>query len=562
MTSAPRAGWAVGSDAELAHRWRGRRFADRLPIPPTLAARLEEQAARRGGDPYLTAVAPDGSAGTVTYAEVGQLTGRLAGWLRADLELRPGEPVGLLPVNDLPSALAVLALLRSGCPALLLPPDGPPDRHRRQLRAAGARLALRSPAVPAGALPEALPLPAPAALPDRPTPPAADLDPASAALCFGTSGSTAESKLVVQSHYNAVVNAEAVRRHHRLSAGDRFLGCLPVHHVNGLHFTLLGTLWSGAHAVLAGGFDPFGYPGLVERFRPRVASVVPSILEALVETWRRPPPAGLDHLVSAAAPLPARTARAVLDRLGVRVVQGYGLTETVNFATTLPVDLPEPEYRRLVLDAEVPAVGTAVTGNEVAVLVDGQPAPPGTRGEVCVRGHNVMTGYLGNPEATAEAFAGGWFHTRDLGHEVVGADGRRHLVLTGRTKNVAKVQGESVSLEEIDRVLLSVPGIRDAASVAVPDRFLGERIVTGIVTGAGPDGPAGLDGPARADGADGLDERVRAALGAALPARLGPRRIVRLERIPRTPTGKVLRPQLAETLRDRDDGDPAPPGAR
>jgi acyl-CoA synthetase (AMP-forming)/AMP-acid ligase II len=543
MTSALTADWAVGSDADRVHRWRDRPSTDRLPVPPTIAARLVERAARQGGEPYLTVVAADGSARTVTYGQTGELTGRLAGWLRADLDVPAGEPVGLLPLNDQPSALAVLGLLRSGCPALLLPPDAPPERHRRQLRAAGARIALRSPAVPAGALPEALPLPDPAELPARPAPPPDRLDPAAAALCFGTSGSTAEAKLVVQSHYNAVVNAEAVRRHHRLAGGDRFLGCLPVHHVNGLHFTLLGTLWSGAHAVLAAGFDPFGYPRLVQRFRPRLASVVPSILEALVETWRRPPPAELGYLVSAAAPLPVRLAREVLDRLGVRVVQGYGLTETVNFATTVPVDLPESEYRRLVLDADVPSVGTAVAGNEVAVLVDGRPAPPGTAGEVCVRGHNVMTGYLGNPAATTAAFAGGWFHTGDLGHEVLAADGRRYVVLTGRAKNVAKVQGESVSLEEIDRLLLAVPGIRDAASVALPDRFLGERIVTGIV--AGPPGGA----------ADGVDERVREALRSALAPGLGPRRIVRLERIPRTPTGKVLRPELAETLRERDGGE-------
>ncbi|MGW8881556.1 AMP-binding protein, partial [Streptomyces mirabilis] len=150
-------------------------------------------------------------------------------------------------------------------------------------------------------------------------------DPACDALYFGTSGSTAASKLVAQTHANAnaIANAEAVRRHHGLGSGDRILGCLPIHHVNGVHFTLIATLVAGAHAVLAERFSPFGYPSLLTTYRPRIASVVPSLLDALTETWRhRELPGNFGYFVSAAAPLSTMTARAVHDRIGARVVQG------------------------------------------------------------------------------------------------------------------------------------------------------------------------------------------------------------------------------------------------
>src|SRR5260370_145263 len=114
------------------------------------------------------------------------------------------------------------------------------------------------------------------------------IEPFAPALFFGTSGSTATSKLVAQSHYNAAVNAEALRRHHRLRRGDRILGCLPIHHVNCLHFTIFATLTACGHAILASSFSPFDYPRLIGQFRPRIASVVPSILEALLGIWRQP----------------------------------------------------------------------------------------------------------------------------------------------------------------------------------------------------------------------------------------------------------------------------------
>jgi acyl-CoA synthetase (AMP-forming)/AMP-acid ligase II len=516
------------------HHYLGRERGRRLPGAPTVTARFAARVRERGGAPCLTLVARDGGTETVTYRELDEQSRRTAAWLRDTAGVRPGDVVGLLPVNDLPSLVAYLALLRSGCPALVLNPADPAPRSAEQIAALTPKLLLAGRDVPTADGLDVTRTPDPRTLPEPARawsdPP---LDPDADALYFGTSGSTAASKLVAQSHYNAAVNAHALALHHDLAPGDRFLGCLPVHHVNGLHFSVLGMLSAGAHAMIAAEFDVFRYPGLLEAFRPKLASVVPSVLEALVETWRRPqPPADLRYFVTAAAPLTTATANAVVKRLGVRVLQGYGLTETTNFSATLPRDLPEDDYRALMLECDIPSIGTAFHGNEIAVLdPDGTPLAPGRTGEICVRGHNVMNAYANNPAATDEAFAGGWFHTQDLGYEI-----RRGplscYVVTGRTKNIAKVRGESVSLEEMERALRALPGVRDAACAALADRFLGETVVAAVVTAP--------DGPADADLLAGLAHRFAKPV---LPAR-----IARLDRVPRTPTGKILRPALTALL--------------
>ncbi|WP_221524718.1 class I adenylate-forming enzyme family protein [Nonomuraea rubra] len=503
------------------------------PARTSFAEFFDEHLRVRPDAPYITGdPAVAGERMTLSYRRLDTCSRRLAYWLKG--ELGACETVGLIPRNELTSVVAIFAAVRAGYRVLFLSPADPESRLRRQTEALGVTAVLRSAAVPEGTFAGAIPIPEPYDLPDAGPLVAPVASPGDDVFYFGTSGSTAASKLVAQSHRNVVSNAEAVRRHHGLVAGDRLLGCLPIHHVNGVHFSLMATFMAGAHVVLAGGFDPFAYPRLIERYRPRIASVVPSILETLTTTWRRPSlPAEFDYFVSAAAPLPAATARAVRERLGARVLQGYGLTETTNFSTTMPPGLPEEDVERFVTGADVPSIGVAVHGNEVAVLTrDGERAAPGETGELCMRGHNVMNGYARNPAATREAFEEGWFHSQDLGFELRDSSGRAFFFVTGRLKNIAKVGGESVSLEEMEKVLRGVPYVRDAACVAVPHRFLGEEIVAAVVH------------------AEGAPEtvNVRPHLLAAFAQSVVPNRVVRLDAIPRTATGKIRRPELAHLL--------------
>jgi len=537
----------ISPDFALAHSYGSIPFSQPLTAHASVLDCLAHQSRERGSAPFITALHGDQQTTTLTYGELDVASRRLAGFARSELGLGPGRVAALLPTNDLASVIAIFGLLRTGCALLLLNPRDPARRLCEQTAALGAlavcepqRVEQSGPGPLDAATRRALGsslcvLPDPWGLPEHSgaeleSAGAAPIDRYAHALLFGTSGSTSASKLVAQSHYNAVVNAEGVGRHHGLAAGDRLLACLPIHHVNCLHLTIFGALAAGAHTFLAPAFDPFAYSRWVERFRPRLASVVPSLLEALLTTWRKPTlPANFEYFVSAAAPLSAHTAQGVLRQLGVRVLQGYGLTETVNFSTSLPRRLDDDVYRRLMLEAAIPSVGAPIYGNEVAVLLEsGVRARLGQVGEICMRGHNLMMCYAGNAEATAEAFRGGWFHSQDLGFEVEDS-GQSFFVVTGRSKNIAKVRGETVSLDEMDRVLRSIPQVEDAACAALPHRLLGDEIVAAVVF-------------------EGQAVDVLPQLRAAFAAAVLPRRIVSLRAIPRTATGKVLRPQLAQLL--------------
>jgi acyl-CoA synthetase (AMP-forming)/AMP-acid ligase II len=197
----------------------------------------------------------------------------------------------------------------------------------------------------------------------------------------------------------------------------------------------------------------------------------------------------------------------------------------------MPTNLASDAYHRWVLRADPPPVGRALFGNEVAVMNgEGRTLGAGEVGEVVIRGHSVMLGYFDAPGATAEAFRGGWFHSGDLGRWVVDdVSGRRYLVLTGRLKNIVKVDGEGVSLEEVDRLLLEHPGVDDAACFGVPDQVGGERVICLVVARAGAVAP----------------DELRAHLARLLPSRHVPSEFVFAPHVERTATGKVLRQRLS-----------------
>ncbi|MEU6259168.1 class I adenylate-forming enzyme family protein [Streptomyces sp. NPDC047043] len=504
------------------------------PAHATVIASLLALARSVPQRPFLTWCPDDGDPQVLTYGDLERRSRRLASALTDRLPAQ--ATMALLPGNDIPSVVAVFAALRAGMPCLFLNPGDPVRRLRSILDEHQVATVLCSPFAGPEAKhvadtvldpdddPQVDP-PTDAGLPgDSPVPASRP------AFLFGTSGSTAASKLVVQPHRALTSNAEAVRRHHGLDGHTTLLGGLPIHHVNGVHFTLVAPVHAGAHVVLPQHISPFTYRALLDNHRPHIASVVPPVLRMLLATgrgWR--PPSSLRYFVSAAAPLTRSLAREVVDVLGVRVLQGYGLSEATNFSTTVPHDLSEDAYRAVMLDAEIPSVGIAVHGNEVEVF-----GPGGTRlgegepGEIRIRGHNLMAGYAGRPGLTADALCGGWLRTGDIGYWATGPDGRRYFHLTGRTKNVAKVRGESVSLEEVERALLSIPAVEDAAVLALPHETSDEELLALVVAPAGD------------------LSVIRDRLARLLPAVALPAHWHELDRIPRTATGKLRRPGLAE----------------
>ncbi|HTX63153.1 MAG TPA: fatty acid--CoA ligase family protein [Acidimicrobiales bacterium] len=324
--------------------------------------------------------------------------------------------------------------------------------------------------------------------------------------------------------------------------GRMVLGFLPIHHVNAMHSNLMSTLWAGTECFLLRPDCVLRLHRWIESSCPYIVSVVPSAADALLTSWRRPSvPSSLHHVLSAASPLSARTARDFQVRFGVRIIQGYGLSETMNFSTTVPIDLDDATYARVATEAEQPSIGCAIPDVEVAVCDEhGARLPAGEIGELWVRGPHLMNGYDEDPTATDEVMTEGWFRTGDLGYARAEPGTASMHYITGRLKNVAKIRGEQIGLEEVENALVSLPGVRDAVCASEPDDRDGERVVAGVV----------LDPGASVAG-------LREGLNRIIPAFGLPRRITPLEYVPRTSTGKILRTESLQVLQRSTASDPA-----
>lgn len=505
------------------HTYRGRPWNDPLFAPTGLIECLHTAVTAYSERTAVTEVSVRGEVvRSVTYRQLWDEVASQARRVPVDTA-GVGRTVAVTVTNTIASLATVLGVVRAGAAAVVIDAAEPRDRRDEMVCVLGCAVM-----EPDGQI----------------TAPRRGVDPASAepgkpvwptAVVVFTTGSTAASKPVAQSGYSIAVNARAVAAHHAIGPGTRLVCPLPISHVNGLELGMVATLLSGGHAVLLQGFDPFGFARTLAESAADLVTTVPSILDVILSVSRVRALPRLRHIISAAAPLHSSTARGVMDRWGKRVVQGYGLSECMNFATTMPVEMEDVDYKECVLDAEIPPVGHALPGCEVAVLDgDGQPVAEGD-GEVCIRGHSVMSGYLANPTETAKAFRGGWLRTGDIGRLVVGPTGAPLLTLTGRAKHIAKCGGIGVSFEEIERAARRSSAVKDVCCVARPHRLLGEALTLFVVAHSGT--------------GDGIGE-VRARVGSvANPRRVG-LKVIEVDALPRLRSGKPDRRKLSVLAAD------------
>ncbi|MFI0938578.1 class I adenylate-forming enzyme family protein [Streptomyces sp. NPDC021020] len=485
-------------------------------VPPTIHGELAAAARRYGDAAGVVQIAPSGA--VVSRIGLRQLDRAAAD--RAERLSREipaaSRRVAVSVTNSIASVVDLLAVLRYGASAVVVDDADSAERKDEQTALLCDAVLTRDPHGSQVRLPAAA----------RPLPGTEE-----SGLVVFTTGSTAASKPVAQSHRAVLANVHATIRHHGMRPGETMACALPLSHVNGLHFGLLATLLSGGVCVLFERFDPLSYLRVLARTRANRATTVPSLLHALADMPRWPDLDDLRYFVTAAAPLPVATARAVHARGGHRLVQGYGLSECMNFATTMPVDLAGAAYEEHVLRRPIPAVGHQLGSCEVAVLAaDGTRLPAGEVGEVAVRGDSLMSGYIGDPAATDEAVGSGWLRTGDLGRLEERPSSHPWLTLVGRQKNVAKCGGLSVSLEELDRWLDRLDGVREACCVRVPDARRGDAVTACYVPQ-----PAGAE-----------PEDVRRHIARRFdPGAIG-LTVLRLERLPRLRSGKIDRRALGQ----------------
>lgn len=497
----------------------------------TVRELLEARATRQGDSVYL--LAPDGGArlsfaqlladarGLAAFlAERGLPAGSRIAWLLPNGREAVTLFIGTMAAGHVATPLSLLAqseqlafvIAHAGCRLLFTVTE-----YAGQVRAA---LALSGQCVELMLLDAALPWNGHARDPWPNRAPA----PEDVALLMYTSGTTGRPKGVLLTHGNVLAGAGLVSEAHRLGPADRVLAVLPMYHINAQIVTALAPLWHGGSLVMPRRFSIGAFWRQAADYRCTWLNLVPTMIAYLLADPGGPGRQGgaIRFARSASAPLPVSHLQAFEQRFGIGIVETMGLTETAAPIFTNPL---APAARKAgspgrPFGCEARTVDP-VTGS---VLGDGE------RGEIQVRGPNVMAAYLDAPEETARAFAGeGWLRTGDLGYR--DADG--FYFITGRLKELIIKGGENIAPREIDEILLAHPAVLEAAVTGVPDELYGQEILAGIVLRQGCD----------------WDE---AGLRAFCEQRLGrykvPRYFVRLDELPKGPSGKVQRLRLGQAL--------------
>jgi acyl-CoA synthetase (AMP-forming)/AMP-acid ligase II len=347
--------------------------------------------------------------------------------------------------------------------------------------------------------------------------------PSDLALLLHTSGTTGQPKLVPITHRQLHASTRNIAATLELGPHDRGLEMMPLFHVHGLVAGLLAPLFAGGSVHCTRGFDAAAFPVWLETVGATWLTAVPTMLQAIVR-WAEIAPdraaqSGLRFIRSCSAALPPHVGARLEALFGIPVVEAYAMTEAAHQMTSNPLS----NARRF------GSVGRAA-GPEIAILdATGRLLGPGEEGEIGVRGENVMRGYLDNPEANRTAFAGDWFRTGDVGR--LDEDG--FLRLTGRAKEMINRGGEKVAPVEIENVLLTHDAVAEAVAFAIPHITLGEDVAVAVVLRPG----------AVAEPASLLSFLLERVSDHRIP-----RKIVLLDTIPKGPTGKLRRIEMAARL--------------
>jgi len=305
------------------------------------------------------------------------------------------------------------------------------------------------------------------------------------ALIVYTSGTTGLPKGVVLQHHQLLVDAHAIAEWCGLAPEDRMQIVLPIHHVNGLIVTLVTPMYFGGSAVLNRKFSASRYCEVAIQEGATCGSAVPTILafmceQAECESLQRH--GRFKFMICGAGPLTIELATRFEEKFGIPIIHGYGLSETTAYSCLMPLNLREDDHRRWLRQYGYPSIGVPVMCNEMDIH-DGEGTPLGAdqKGEIVIRGQNVMKCYFKRPEANADTFKYGWFRSGDEGFYKFDEHGRRFFFISGRMKELIIRGGINYSPLEVDEVINGVAGVKAGMCVGFENTFYGEEIGAYVV---------------------------------------------------------------------------------
>ncbi len=355
------------------------------------------------------------------------------------------------------------------------------------------------------------------------------------ALLVYTSGTTGVPKGVMLSQYNLLSDCKGVAEWQGLTADIRMMCVLPVHHVNGLCVTLVVPLYVGGSVVLNRSFKSSTFWRRLAERKVNIVSVVPTILQFLCEAAEditKLDLSHLSHILCGAGTMSISLVTRFSDQFQQKIVHGYGLSETTAFACLSPVDLANEKHRHWLTRYGYPSIGAEININEIAIHDgDDHELPAGEKGEIVLRGHNVMLGYFNRDDANLDAFKNGWFHSGDEGFFQVDDMGRKFLFITGRIKELINRGGAKYSPFEIEEILQSIPGVKVGLAIAFENEWYGEEVGAYVV---------------KDEGVALTEYDVLVACRASMPFAKSPKVVKFGSDVPLTTTGKYQRLKLRD----------------
>lgn len=375
------------------------------------------------------------------------------------------------------------------------------------------------------------------------------------ALIVYTSGTTGHPKGVLLTH-EMLYDAHGIATHHGFGEEDVFMTAMPLFHVNAIVTTCLTGLWCGAPIVLNRKWKPQLFWSRAYAENVSATSVVPAMLKALTDVGEdlRQYSGILERfrtVICGAGQLYVDVAEAFTAKFGLRIMHGWGMSETTCYSCFLPKGLSDAEYRTAIAFHGFPSIGVPIAHNQMGILdpKTGAPKPPGrlgqpvgheSWGEIVVAGRNLMKEYYRNAEANAKTFQFGVLQTGDEGFMALDAKGRPFFFIVGRIKELIERGGEMFSTFEIDTLLRQIPGVENALAYGFKSQKLGQEI--GAVL-------------ERKTDASGQPTKEAAALDEAavqawfkrrnVPWEKSPKVVQFVDAIPKTATGKDQRLKFA-----------------
>ncbi|MCA1592648.1 MAG: AMP-binding protein, partial [Acidobacteria bacterium] len=342
-----------------------------------------------------------------------------------------------------------------------------------------------------------------------------------------TSGTTGKPKGCLLTHANLLANARQIVEWLGFTEDDCLLSVMPLFHMNAVSVTTMSALYAGGATVVSPRFSATRFWQIISDYKVTSFGSVATMLSMLLAKYPEGVPeefstAQLRFAMCGSAPVPVEVLRRFEETFGCLVVEGYGLSESTCRSTFNPPD----ERRR-------PGSCGMSIGNEMKIFdEDEREVPHGSQGEIVLRGENIFKGYFRDEQATARAFRGGWFHTGDIGYR--DADGFFYVV--DRKSDMIIRGGENIYPREIDELLYTHAKIAEAATVGVPDELYGEEVAAFVVL---------------REGQAASEAEIVEFCRARLADYKCPKFVRFAKSLPKGPTGKVLKRELARLVREK-----------